>query len=572
MASGSFTSAMTGSYGVGVKWNSTPDVETNTSTFVMETYVLHPYMNISGRTASTTIDGNTKTFNTPARKSDASPWLVNTRTVTIQHDDDGTKSIAVSASFPFDLDSTAHGRIRTKKASATCVLDNIPRASEVSSQTANVVANSSNMWSLVMSKHSDNFRHIATLTFGSNTYITPVFDTTVRYAVPISWLTAIPNARSGTVTVAIQTYSDESCTTAIGDPVYTSFTVSAPDSAAPEISSGWATVAPANTGNAAGMTVYIQGVSTALVTFDASKVSAKYGATIASVVVEWNNIKTIAAPYKTALLTKSGAQIIRCIVTDSRGMQSVQEKVITVQPYSAPTLSDIAIYRCDSSGNEDDAGAFLYFRATANISECAGENTVTVNAAYKPVVNTLWTNTTEIESGVGSVLGAGAISSTTSYNARITATDRLGKTASITVTISTTEAAFNLKKGGKGGAFGKYAETDGLLDCAWAFFARGGIDGVTNYVKTETDTGGWYGEEKVYRRIVQGTIDTANASTLIGQIPNLSTVISMQGYLRGSGRYRALTDYYVTTAGVVYATAPGTGTAYMMVVYTKSEE
>lgn len=573
MASGSFTGEMTGSYGVRIDWTSTPNVETNTSEFTMKTYVLHPYMNISSRTGSTTIDGKAASYKTSARKSDASSWLVNTRTMTIQHEDDGTKKIDVSASFPFDLDSSVHGRIRTKKASGTCILDNIPRASEVSSQTASVVVDGVNKWSVVLKKHSSSFWHKITLSFGSNSYTTPAFDTTTSYAIPTSWLSAMPTVTKSAVTVAIQTYSDSSCTTAIGDPVYTSFEITVPDSAAPSISDGWVSVSPYNTGTAASaLTVYVQGYSKAQVTFNSAKVAAKYGASIASVKIAWDGAETTASPYLTKTLSKSGNQTIICTVTDSRGLKSTKALTIYVEPYSAPTLSGIQIYRCNSSGAEDDAGTFLYFKATANIASCAGQNTATVNAAYKPTTNSIWNNVTTIASGVGSALGAGALSATTSYNAKITVTDRLGKTASFETVISTADAAFNLKKGGKGGAFGKYAETDGLLDCDWEFIARGGITGVTNYTPAETDTGGWFGSKKVYRKILSGEIEQVNVSTVIGSISNLATVLEMHGFLKASGATRMLSDYYVSSSGAAYAKAAYTGMAKLIVFYTKSEE
>ena len=67
MASGTIQGSKTGSYGVRIEWTSTPDVETNTSKFVMKTYVSHPKINISSRTGSTTIDGSTASYNTSAR-------------------------------------------------------------------------------------------------------------------------------------------------------------------------------------------------------------------------------------------------------------------------------------------------------------------------------------------------------------------------------------------------------------------------------------------------------------------------------------------------------------------------
>lgn len=565
MASGTITGAMTGSYGVQIRWNSTANVETNTSTFTMQTYVLHPYMNISARTGSTTINGSTASYKTGARKSDNSPWLVNTRTMVIQHDDDGTKKIDVSASFPFDLDSSVHGRIRTKKASGTCVLDNIPRSSDVSSQTGSVTVNGSNKWAIVLSKHSANFRHKATLTIGAYSYTTPVFDANAEYAIPVSWLNAIPNAKTGAVTVKIQTYSDSSCATAIGDPVYTSFTIAVPDSAVPVISDGWASISPYNTGTAAAaLTVYVQGYSKAQVTFNSAKLAAQYGASIASIKIEWDGTETAASPYLTKVLSKSGTQTVRCIATDSRGMQSVKNLTITVQAYSPPTLSGVQIYRCNSAGAADEAGTFLYFKATANISSLAGQNTSTINASYKPVSNSLWTNSTTITSGVGSILGAGAISTTTTYNARIVLTDRLGKTASIEVVISTADAAFNIKRGGKGASFGKYAEEDDLLDCDWRFRARGGVYGISLYSTSEVEHGVWTDGKKVYMRVLTGNV-SANTAASIGTISGFKKLIAAHGAAGNA----AITTISVNSSGVVTVTAPASGAAHVIIMYTK---
>lgn len=565
MASGTITGAMTGSYGVQIKWNSTPNVEANTSEFVMKTYVLHPYLNISARTGSTTINGSTASYKTGARKSDDSPWLVNTRTVTIQHDDDGTKEFDVSASFPFDLDSSAHGRIRTKKASGKCVLDNIPRSSEVSSQTATLVVNGVNAWTIAMAKHSSAFWHKAKLTFASNTYETDPFDSTTSYAVPTSWLDSMPTTTSSTVTVEIQTYSDSSCTTPIGDSVYTSFNITVPDDAAPTISDGWASVAPYNVDSAAAaFDVYVQGFSKALVTIDSTKATANYGASITSVVVVWDGTEKKEEPYLTKVLSKDGAQTITCTITDSRGKQSSQSLTINVESYSAPTISKISIYRCNSAGVEDDLGTFLYFEATANISSCAGQNTETVNAAYKPTTNSYWSNVTAIASGVGSVLGAGALSTTTSYNAKITVTDRLGKSASFETVISTADVAFNIKKGGKGASFGKYAEEDDLLDVDWRFRARGGIYGVTLYATIEHEHGAWINGDKAYSRVITGEV-IANTATTIGTIGKFKNLIAAYGAVGNA----TFTSVSVDNSGGVSVTAPATGAAHVIIMYTK---
>ena len=566
MASGTIQGAKVGSYGVWIAWDSAPDVETNTSRFTLKTYVSHPKINISSRTGSTTIDGSTESYKTGARDAAANDaWLVDTRTETIQHNDDGTREISVPASFPFKLNSSSHGEIGTLKASGKCVLDNIPRASEVSSQTGRVTVNGDNKWTLTVAKHATAFRHKATLTIGSYSHTTAAFDTATEYAIPTAWMRAFPNSQTGTVTVAIQTYSDSSCTKPIGDPVYTSFTVAVPSNAAPVIEDGWASVAPYNIGTAAAaMTVYVQGYSRAQVTFDSSKAYAQHGASIASVKVQYDGAETAASPYLTKVLGKSGRQYVRCIVTDTRGMQRYKDLPIDVEAYSGVTLTDISIYRCDSTGAASELGTFLYFKARANYSSCGGQNAVTLTAAYKPASNSIWTNNTAIGNTEGSILGAGALSAATSYNARIFAKDTLGRTASFEVVISTAEAAFNLKDGGKGGAFGKYAEEDDLLDCDWRFRARGGIYGVTLYSAEETEHGVWIDGSKAYMRVLTGNVSAGTASA-VGTIAGFKQLISAQGAVNGN----ALSAVSVGTGGSVVVTAPASGTAHVILIYTK---
>ena len=478
--SGTIIGDKTGLYGVEIEWSITQNIEANTSEFTMVTYVTHPDINISARTGSTTIDGKTASYNTKARKSDDARWKVNTRTETIRHNDDGTKEIEVSASFPFDLNSSAHGRIRTKKASGKCVLDDIPRASEVTVHTSNVDVNGSNKWSVTMAKHSGAFRHKATLTFNDKTHTTDVFDTTASFAIPMGWLESMTDKKQGEAQASIQTYSDSSCKTAIGDPVVKTFTITASDAAKPTIADGWASVAAYNEGVGVGgneFSVYVQGYSKAAVTFDGSKVAALYGAGIASVKITWDGTETTAAPYRTKVLSKSGEQIIRCTVTDTRGLINYTDLPITVEEYYRPTLSGISIYRCNSKGEMDDAGTFLYFKAKANIAPCGGENGVWMSAYWKTTTQPAFGNQTALQNDAGSVLGSGMLSTTTSYNARILIRDYLNNTASFEILIPTADASFNIKKGGKGAAFGKYAQKDGVLDVEWDIHSDGAISG-----------------------------------------------------------------------------------------------
>lgn len=485
MASKTFTEYASGTsnkYGVQIVCTSTADVVANTSTLTVKVNALHPYIDISSRSGKVKIDGTKYSYKQSAIDK-AGPTQVFTKTVTLQHANDGTRSVDVVAYFPFDLNSSSYGRITTVTVSGTLELDTIPRASAIEESDASVTVDGVNAWHLTVSKHADAFRHRATLTFGDNTITTDVFDTEASVVIPLEWLNLIPTQTQSTVDVSIQTYSDESCATEVGDPTGTSFVIKVPEDASPELGTGWATVAPCNTGTAAaGMGVYVQGFSRACVTFDASRIALKYGANAVTcqVVYEGNT-----DPNYTPVLAASGKRTIQCIATDSRGNQASEEIEINVYPYATPTLTGVQMYRCNASGTETDEGTYLWFKATCKFSECGGENSVSIAAAWKNVNSTSFGNSAMLTNGVGSVLGAGTISATSSFNGRITASDRLGNTVTYTGLISTANVAFHLRDGGKGGAFGKYAEKDGLLDVPWMIRADGGFETITLSGKTD---------------------------------------------------------------------------------------
>lgn len=568
MASGTITGAMTGDYGLRIRWESVPDIATNTSKFTMRVYVLHPAIDISTRSGCyTTIDGSKVEFSTAAIDKSAGETLIKTRTATITHGSDGKKSIKVVAYFPIYVKSASEGWIYEKKASGTCVLDDIPRASEISSQTQAVTVNGANKWNIAVNRHAESFWHKAVLTIGNYSHETPAFETTADYAIPTDWLNAIPDAKKGAVSVSLQTYSDSACTTKMGDAVTSSFEIVVPDSAAPTASAGWAKIAPYNTGTAAsGMGVYVQGYSKAEVTFDASKVSFMYGAGIASLRIACDGAEVSASPYRTKLLTKPGSQTVRCTVTDTRGMTATEDIAINVQAYSAPVLSGISVYRCDSSGSPDDAGAHLYFKATCVYSDCAGENTLSLKAAYRPAANTAWTSETSITSGAGKVLG-GSLLSTVSYTARIKATDRIGNTAEYTALIGTADVAFNIRPGGKGAAFGKFAEKEKTLDIDdWDIATTGKVQAASGEFtgNVKASGGEFAGKVKAAGGEFTGNVNAPNIFTMLDVYPVGSIYMSVNATSPQTlfgGTWVRIQDCFLLAAGSEYAAGSTGGEA-----------
>jgi hypothetical protein len=110
-----------------------------------------------------------------------------------------------------------------------------------------------------------------------------------------------------------------------------------PDDALPEVESGWYTVVRENVPAAAGIEDWIKGFSKAVVTFDASKVSPKYGSSVSGFSVTYGGFTTAAVDNaaKTGILSATSAVII-VRVTDSRGFSTTENHTITLLDYAPP--------------------------------------------------------------------------------------------------------------------------------------------------------------------------------------------------------------------------------------------
>ena len=124
------------------------------------------------------------------------------------------------------------------------------------------------------------------------------------------------------------------------------------------------------------------------------------------------------------------------------------------------------MFRCDSEGNADEAGAAAYVYAEGGYSALGGENYAQISVRSCDSGGN-YSDVTELHSGIGMVLWDGQLSAQQTYQVELRCTDRLGNAAVVTVMIPTDEVFFHGRTGGKGAAFGKYAETDNLLDVEW---------------------------------------------------------------------------------------------------------
>ena len=329
-------------------------------------------------------------------------------------------------------------------------------ASTIASSSSSVTTQGK--YELTMTRTAATNKHIATFKYGSTTLCTSAkFDTSLSYTVPRSWFQNYGTRTSLPVTVSVQTYN--SAGSAVGSPVTASVTVKADSGMKPTVSSGWATLAPYNTGAVANITGYVQGYSRAQATFTASKVSMTnaVGASIASYSVTCQGETDSASPYRTPVLASTSVSVV-CKVTDTRGRSASETFTLSVLAYSKPKLSKVGIFRCTAGGAASEDGTKYSAKATLTYSSLNSQNTATLVCAVAAAGGS-YGSAESLTSGTARISTAN-LSADRSYTVRIKATDALGNTAVYYQVLPTRKWAMKFRPTGNGAAFGKAAEYD----------------------------------------------------------------------------------------------------------------
>ena len=274
--------------------------------------------------------------------------------------------------------------------------------------------------------------------------------------------------------------------------VYTDLTITLypPDNAIPVVSDGWFTAAADNSGGAASQISgeFVKSYSKARITFDPSKISTKYGATVRSLSVIYNGVKNTAVSNvaTTDILVDSESELILS-VTDTNGVRKEVRHTLTTKSYFPPTITDISVFRSDSLGSPDDTGRYIAVRATAKCTNLNG-NIANLYAQYKPNGGS-YTQKRIVPSGIMTVINQTEISQTQSYFVLLTVEDKISS-ATYQASILTTGVTVHLRDGGKAVGVGKYAEQDDVFECAWNADFKGDISAVGKLSAASLTTAG----------------------------------------------------------------------------------
>lgn len=310
---------------------------------------------------------------------------------------------------------------------------------------------------ITVSRSGSSYTHTISYTFGeaSGTIVTKSAGTSISWTPPLDLARQIPDATQSTGVLRIDTYSGS---TRIGSKEY-SFTLYVPTSIKP--TAALAVTLVNDNSVIDGWQVCVKGYSKLSYTVTAS---GTYGATIRSCRFTFAG-NTVTGSSGVVAVNSAGTFTPSVEMTDSRGRSvSVTGDSVDVYDYNAPTIAQLSVQRCNAEGTIQNEGTYVCVQGAFHVgASVGGRNGVTAKCRYREIGGS-WSNYTAIED-TSAVVG-GSMPATKTYEMEIAATDSIGETKTVYAIIPTAEVALHLREGGKGAAFGKYAEKE-ALECAW---------------------------------------------------------------------------------------------------------
>jgi len=456
--SGTIQQAIRTGYRIQIAWTvNSQSVANNTSSVTAKVQLVstgssYTINSSASKSGSLTINGTKYTFNFTAALSGNQTKTIYTKTVTVAHAANGTKTCSFSATCGINvtLSGTYYGNVT---ASGSGTFNTIARASTISSVTSSVSVNGSNAVTVNITRAASSFTHTVVFSFGSYSKTTTGVGTSTSYAIPQSWLNAIPNATSGTAKVTVTTYSGS---TKIGSAVSKNFTLTVPSTVVPTISA--VSLSEAVSGIAAQFGGYVQNKSKIAVKITAA---GALSSTIKAYKTTIQGASFTKASFTSGVLTKSGTSSVTITVTDSRGRTASTTRSITVIAYAAPKINTFTAIRANGLGSADDNGTMALARIKFSVSAVNDKNIKSYVVEYRPKSSDTWT-----EAASGSVYSYDSnmllnvdLNPDTSYDLRLSVTDYFGTTTAFSE-VATAFTLLDFNESGKAVAFGKVSELE----------------------------------------------------------------------------------------------------------------
>lgn len=477
MASGTISGSTANQYITArIVWSSSANTENNQSTVTATL----SYRKSSSSTSKTygkftgklTVNGVSVSFSKYITLNANNSWVtIGSNSVTVNHNADGSKSIAISATG-----SIANTSFSSTSCSATVALDSIPRAT---TPTTSGTWNVGNTVTINTPRASSAFTHTVqySLNNSSWTNIKTGVTTSTTWTLPAALATAKPNAASGTVYIRCITYNGS---TNIGNKTITRTYNITSSYAAPSVA-----IAASQT-NDASIAQYIRGRSK--VTLKATA-TLKHSATAKTYVFNYGGTtKTVTTTASTASVTFSlpsnaaASYAYSVKLTDSRGYTASASGTVTTISYAAPSLSSVTAIRGDYDGTtfkENSKGNSLQIVAAGTITSLSNANAKNYKVEYRLSNSTAYTTLINTKAASAYAVSVteytdAIFSENASYVLRFSLSDSFESISQI-VDVPSQKVLMNFSANGKAMAIGGIASVDDALEIMTDLYATGGI-------------------------------------------------------------------------------------------------
>lgn len=379
-----------------------------------------------------------------------SSWVIfGSGTLTIPHNDDGTKSISISARLTNVADMGDISRF-----SGTVNLSTIPRASTIRSVSSTELGKTV---TVEIEKKASGFKHQVWWSVNGSEWIHlgNNHDTSVQFTVPIEYANRITNSDIGTLDVCVRTLQGD---TIIGRDVYLNGTsILVPKDIVPTLENITASERVSKIAEIIPEGNFIKDKST--IRLEALGAKGAYGSSIVSTELSLGNLVVLAAQGDFPANT-SGTITATAKITDSRGRTASKSIQVHVANYYAPKILAFLANRAGNGTNKTVISTVL-----ANVSPLivngSNINRYNLKIQYSEKGTNRWIDAVNLSNETTEVINrkidSGAFYALDKpYNLRLVIQDRISDLADSVILIRSSEVLIALGNGRIG--FGGFPE------------------------------------------------------------------------------------------------------------------
>lgn len=468
-ASGYFENNFQTGYSLRVEWSiGSQSILDNTSSLTVTAYLVslgssYRIISSNSKEMMMTIDGTGyagKLDN--ASLSGNQKRQIMTRTVTLKHNVDGSRSVSIGFGIRLNAtlnDTHIHWIYAPASGSGTATLNPVPRASKPT-LSASTIEMGKTLTININLAHSRFTHRLSYGWYGTTfTQIATGVGTSYAWTVPLTFANNIPDATSGWGTIRCETFDGSN---KIGTADVT-FTATVPASIRPTCSIQVldATDIKDTYGS------LVRGLSKLYVKTTAA---TSYGSPITAYNVTADGKKYFDAEITTDALTIAGTTTVSAYVTDKRGRHSTTASAsFPVLDYVPPKITELSVYRSDRFGNEDANGEAFTWKFSAAVTPLNNKNTAKYTFGYKKSTDSEYTteHMTQYDNrfSITRLGGTYGADGNASYDIFIKVEDDHGSDTRMT-SVSTAFTLMNWSADGTGMGVGKVSEEPKTLEVA----------------------------------------------------------------------------------------------------------